>query len=159
MKPCGLRSWNPKKKIAIQKTCWRGCFYSATLELGFAMEIWLGVTNEMCLQRLNLSSSQDSVFNYNLALLQHAMNAVGVCSPRERKHKHTGMNISQCIHSRVLSEQFSSCALSAKPAMTVSITMGPVIKVKQHRHFVHWIKSEEGKHSFLYQKSSSTAHI
>ena len=50
---------------------------------GSAMDIWLGVTNEICLQHLNLSSSQVSVFNSDLALLQQAMNAEGICSPSE----------------------------------------------------------------------------
>jgi hypothetical protein len=38
---------------------------------------------EVCLQGLNLSSTQDSVFNHDLALLQQAMNAMGICSRRE----------------------------------------------------------------------------
>ena len=74
--------------------------YSPTLVLGSAMDIWLGVTNEICLQHLNLSSSQVSVFNSDLALLQQAMNAEGICSPSEWKHKHSGMNISECLHAK-----------------------------------------------------------
>ena len=57
---------------------------------GSTMDIWLGVTNEICLQHLNLSSSQVSVFNSDLALLQQAMNAEGICSPSEWKHNTQG---------------------------------------------------------------------
>ena len=87
-----------KRKLQPRKHVGECCCYSPTLALGSAMEIWLGVINEMCLWGLNLSSSQDSEFNYELALLQHAMNAVGVCSPREWKPKHSGMIISECLH-------------------------------------------------------------
>jgi hypothetical protein len=47
------------------------------------MQIGLGNSNEMCLQGLNLSSTQNSAFHHDLALLQQAMNAVGVCSPQK----------------------------------------------------------------------------
>jgi hypothetical protein len=47
------------------------------------MKIGLGNSNEMCLQGLNLSSTQNSAFHHDLALLQQAMNAVGVCSPQK----------------------------------------------------------------------------
>ena len=45
----------------------------------------------MCLQGLNLSPTQELVSHHDWALLQPAMNVVGVCSPRKRKHKHSGM--------------------------------------------------------------------
>ena len=45
----------------------------------------------MCLQGLNLSSTQELAFHHDWSLLQPAMNAVGVCSPRKWKHKHSGM--------------------------------------------------------------------
>ena len=72
-----------KRKLQPRKHVGECCCYSPTLALGSAMEIWLWVINEMCLQRLNLSSTQDSVSNHDLALLQQAMNAEGICSPRE----------------------------------------------------------------------------
>jgi hypothetical protein len=43
----------------------------------------------MCLQDLNLSSAQNSAIDHDLALLQQAMNAVGVCSPQKLKHEHS----------------------------------------------------------------------
>jgi hypothetical protein len=72
-----------KRKLQPRNHVGTCCCYSPTLALGSAMDIWLGVTNETCLQHLNISSSQVSVFNYDLALLQQAMNAEGICSPRE----------------------------------------------------------------------------
>ena len=72
-----------KRKLQPRKHVGEPCCYSLTLVLGPAMEIWLGVINEMCLQGLNLSYTKDSVFNHDLALLQQAMNAEGICSPRE----------------------------------------------------------------------------
>jgi hypothetical protein len=55
------------------------------------MTIGLGNSNEMCLQVLNLPSTQNSAFHHDLALLQQAMNAVGVCSPQKKKHERSGM--------------------------------------------------------------------
>jgi hypothetical protein len=37
------------------------------------MKIGLGNSNEMCLQGLNLSSTQNSAFHHDLALLQQAL--------------------------------------------------------------------------------------
>jgi hypothetical protein len=71
-----------KKKIASQKTCWRVLLLLANSDAGFRQDS-LGVINEMCLQGFNLSSSQDSVLHYEMALLLHAMNAVGVRDPHE----------------------------------------------------------------------------
>ncbi len=72
-----------KRKLQPRKHVGECCCYSPTLALGSAMEIWLWVINEMCLQRLNLSSTQESVLNRDFALLRQAMNADGICSPRE----------------------------------------------------------------------------
>ncbi len=47
------------------------------------MKIGLGNSNEMRLQGLNLSSTENSAFHHDLALLQQAMNAVGVCPPQK----------------------------------------------------------------------------
>ena len=63
-----------KRKLQSRWHVGECCCCSPTLALGSAMEIWLEVINEMCLQRLNLSSTQDSVFNQDLALLQHRSN-------------------------------------------------------------------------------------
>jgi hypothetical protein len=49
------------------------------------MKIGLGNSNEMCLQGLNLSSTQNSAFHHDLALLQQAMNAVGGLLPTKVK--------------------------------------------------------------------------
>jgi hypothetical protein len=54
-----------------------------TLVLSPTMKIRLGNSNEMCFQGLNLSSTQNSAFHHDLALLQKAMNVVGVCSPQK----------------------------------------------------------------------------
>ncbi len=61
-----------------------------------ARQLWkkgLGNSNEMCLQGLNLSSTRNSAFHHELALLQQATNAVGVrvCSQQKWKHEHSGM--------------------------------------------------------------------
>ena len=45
----------------------------------------------MCLQGLNLLSTEDSAPNHDLALLQPVMNLVG-CALHEVKHKHSWMN-------------------------------------------------------------------
>jgi hypothetical protein len=58
-----------------------------TLVLSPKMKIGLGNSNEMCLQGLNLSSTQNSALHHDFALLQQAMNAVGVCS-----HKSENIN-------------------------------------------------------------------
>jgi hypothetical protein len=45
----------------------------------------------MCVQVLNLSSSKELASHHDSALLQPAMNAVGICSShRKRKHVHSG---------------------------------------------------------------------
>ena len=49
------------------------------------MKIGLDNSNEMCLQGLNLSSTQKSAFHHDLALLQQAMNAVGGLLPTKVK--------------------------------------------------------------------------
>ncbi len=56
---------------------------SPTLVLSPTTKIWLGNSNEMCLQGLNLSSTRNSAFHHDLAWLQQAMNAVGVCFPQK----------------------------------------------------------------------------
>jgi hypothetical protein len=67
----------PEKHVELQFYC------SQTLVLSPTMKIGLGNSNEMCLQGLNISSNQNSAFHHDLALLQQAMNAVGVCSPQK----------------------------------------------------------------------------
>jgi hypothetical protein len=47
------------------------------------MKKGLGNSNEMCLQGLDLSSNQNLAFYHDLALMQQAMNAAGVCSPQK----------------------------------------------------------------------------
>ncbi len=72
--------------------CWCGCRCLPTLTLSSTLKMWLGDSNEMCLQGLSLSSTQKLAFHYDLALLhwQPAMNAVGVCSSIKWKHKLSG---------------------------------------------------------------------
>jgi hypothetical protein len=65
-------------------------------------KIGLGNSNEMCLQGLNLSSTQNSAFHHDLALLQQAMNAVGVChlescTPGTRQSKMVCTGTSQYV--------------------------------------------------------------
>jgi hypothetical protein len=67
----------PEKHVESQFGC------SPTLVLSLTMKIGLGNSNETCLQGLNLSSTQNSAFHHDLAWLQQAMNAVGVCSPQK----------------------------------------------------------------------------
>jgi hypothetical protein len=69
----------PEKHVESQFGC------PPTLVLSPTMKIGLGNlnSNEMCLQGLNLSSTQNSAFHHDLVLLQQAMNAVGVCSPQK----------------------------------------------------------------------------
>jgi hypothetical protein len=67
----------PEKYVESQFGC------SPTLALRPTTKIGLGTSNEMCLQGLNLSSTRNSAFHHDLALLQQAMNAVGVCLPRK----------------------------------------------------------------------------
>jgi hypothetical protein len=64
-------------------------------------------------------------FNHDLALLQQAMNAVGICSPIESENINTQRGISlQSLYAQpVLSEQYRSCAFSVQPIMTVSIKL------------------------------------
>ena len=105
MKHSSLWSWNEKRKCQPRKHVGECCCYSPTLALGSAMEIWLWVINEMCLQRLNLSSTQDSVSNHDLALLQQAMNAEGICAPRDWEINTPGRISLKCLHGqRVLLE-------------------------------------------------------
>ncbi len=70
----------PEKHVESQFGC------PPTLKLSPTVQIGLGNSNEMCLQGLNLSSTQNSAFHHDLALLQQAMNAVWVCSPQKWKH-------------------------------------------------------------------------
>ena len=159
-KHCGIWSWNAKKNIADQKTCWSACCSALTLVQGSAMEIWLWVINEMCLQGLNLSSTKDTVFNHELALLQQAMNAKGICSPREWKHQHSGMNISECLYAnRVVLGQSRSCAFSEQPAMAVSTTMDLGCDNGEAAATLCSLNQNTRKYRYLDQKSSSTAHI
>ncbi len=75
----------PEKHVESQFGC------SPTLVLSPTTKIELGNSNEMCLQGLNLSSNQNSAFHHDLALLQQAMNAAGVCPPQKWKHEHSRM--------------------------------------------------------------------
>ncbi len=61
----------PEKYVESQFGC------LPTLALLPTMKIGLGNSNEMCLQGHNLSSTRNSAFHHDLALLQQAMNAVG----------------------------------------------------------------------------------
>jgi hypothetical protein len=67
----------PEKHVESQFGC------SPTLVLSPTMKIGLGNSDEMCLQGLNLSSTQNPASHHDLALLQQAMNAVGVCSQQK----------------------------------------------------------------------------
>ncbi len=69
-----------KTKLQSTKHAGTGCFCLSTLALISTLKMWLGDINEMCLQGLNLSSTQKSAFHHELALLQPAMNVVGLCS-------------------------------------------------------------------------------
>ncbi len=71
-----------QKETATQKTCW-----SVLLLLPKAGTDWKSSNEDitlghswMSLQGLNLSSTQDLGFHYDLALLQPVMNAAGVGS-------------------------------------------------------------------------------
>ncbi len=44
-----------------------------------------------CVQGFDLSSTRNSAFHHDLALLQQAINAVGVCSPQKWEHEHSGV--------------------------------------------------------------------
>ena len=77
-------------KICVK--CWRS---AQTLALSLTVKIWLGDTNELCWQGLDLSSTKDSALNHYLALLQSVMNAVGNhwgSASHVVKHKHSGIN-------------------------------------------------------------------
>ena len=77
-----------KKKLQHRKHVRMCCRCSPTLVLSPALEIWLGVSNEMCLQGLNLSSTEESACHHDSALLQPTMNTEGIYSPRMWKHNH-----------------------------------------------------------------------
>ncbi len=64
------------------------CCCKATLVLSPALELWLQYSNKMCLQGLNLSSTEESAYHHVSALLQPAMNTEEIYSPRKWKHKH-----------------------------------------------------------------------
>jgi hypothetical protein len=74
---------NSKKKFTTEKHVESQFGCPPTLVLSPTMKTGLGNSNEICLQGLNLSSTQNSAFHHDLALLQQAMNAVGVCSPQK----------------------------------------------------------------------------
>jgi len=76
-----------KKKLQSTKHVGTGCCCSPTLALSSTLKMGLGDINEMCLQGLNLSSTQKLALHHDSALLQPAMNAVGLCSPIKWKHK------------------------------------------------------------------------
>ena len=91
VKQCGLCSWIAKKNKLQPENMLVCCYCSPTLALSPTMKIWLGVINEMCLQGLNLSSTQKLALHHDSALLQPAMNAVGLCSLIKWKHKRSRM--------------------------------------------------------------------
>jgi hypothetical protein len=76
----------PEKHVELQFGC------SPTLVLSLTMKIRLGNSDEMCLQGLNLSSTQNSAFHHDLLLLQQAMNAVG-----SAPHKSENMNTQEWL--------------------------------------------------------------
>jgi hypothetical protein len=87
---------NCKNKFTTRKTCWFAVWLFANSGADshnedYFQKIWLGNSYEMCLQGRNLSSTRNSAIHHDLALLQQAMNAVGVCSPQKWKHEHSGM--------------------------------------------------------------------
>ena len=67
-----------KKKNVKQKTCWNRVLLLANSGAEFHIEDVTCRHNEMCLQGLNLSSTQISALHHDSALLQPAMNAVGL---------------------------------------------------------------------------------
>jgi hypothetical protein len=69
-----------QKEIHNQKNMLNRSLVARQLVLCPTMKIGLGNSNDMCLQGLNLSSTQNSAFHHDLVLLQQAMNAVLVCS-------------------------------------------------------------------------------
>ena len=80
-----------KKKLQSTKHVGTGCCCSPTLALSSTLNMGLGDINEMCLQGLNLSSTQKLALHHDSALLQPAMNAVGLCTLIKWKHKCSGM--------------------------------------------------------------------
>ncbi len=75
-----IKNSQPEKHVESHFYC------PPTLVLSPTMQIGLGNSNEMFLPGLTLSSTQNSAFHHDLALLQQAMNAVEVCSPQKWKH-------------------------------------------------------------------------
>ncbi len=88
---CDYKVLIAKKNSQPEKHVESQCGCSPTLVLSPTMKIWLGNSNELCLQRLNLSSTRNSALHHDLALLQQAMNAVGDCSPQKWKHENSGV--------------------------------------------------------------------
>ncbi len=64
------------------------CLPTPGLVLTPALGIRLGESNEMCLQGLNLSSTEESAYHHDSALLQPAMNTEEISSPRKWKQEH-----------------------------------------------------------------------
>ncbi len=91
---------NCKKEFTTRKTWWIAV--SSWLLANSGPEshneesmIRLGNSNDkMCLQDLNLSTTQSSAFHHDLAFLQQAMNAVRVCS---LAHKSENMNAKEWL--------------------------------------------------------------
>ncbi len=89
MEHWGLWSWIAKKKLQHtgRKHVRMCCLCLSTLVLSPALEIWLGDSIEMCLQGLNLSSTEESAYHHDSALLLPAMNTEGIYYTRKWKHK------------------------------------------------------------------------